>query len=181
MFNLFKAKEIDTDLLKHNVSQAVISVWADSNTLKIEKFNSLRRVAESLNHDNRLIAKFFTEKLRLATSAMIISLSKAGIGNEDIDDIIEMIKSEIRKMDTSEIKGVEAALGMKAKEYAQQRFSSNPKLAGKQVESRFSQEVFGYVPSEDNVDARYSLYKNLSSFERSSIFAISSAIRNSRV
>lgn len=116
--------------------------------------------------------------LRYITSVAVICLRKAGVDELIIDEAINKIKTEVN---SAEIRGASAALSLKSKEYAEIRFSTNPREAGKLIEDKFSQESFGYIPSNSDTDRRYTLYKALSSFKRSVIFEISSAIKKSRV
>ncbi len=180
MFGLFKTKEIDIELLKANVTTAILNAWVNDQNLRYEKFTSFIRLAEASGNSFKPV-KFMTEKLRYITSVAVISLSKAGVDDSIIDEIINNVKSEASSADVPELKGATAALGLKAKEYAELRFSTNPRDAGKMIENKFSQEAFGYTPSNSDTDRRYTLYKQLTSFERSTIFVISGAIRSSRV
>lgn len=177
MFGLFKSKEIDPELLKDNVSETIIDIWLDTDKLEYEKFDALRGLSESTEKDQVMSSKFQKEKLRLTVAIACNLLSRASVEDSVIDEIIDQTKSEASK----ESKEATKDLKSQAKEYAEIRFSTHPRDAGRMIEDKFSRAVFGFVPSEDNVDSRYDLYKALSSFERSSIFEISSVMRKSRI
>ena len=177
MFGLFKTKEINSEQLKTNITEVVLNAWVNNQNLRHDKFDSFVRLSKASGNTVKP-EKFMTEKLRYITSVAVISLRKAGVDELIIDEIINNIKTEVNSAET---RGASAALGLKSKEYAEIRFSTNPREAGKLTENKFSQESFGYTPSNSDTDRRYTLYKALSSFERSVIFEISSAIRKSRI
>lgn len=181
MFGLFKTKEISPELLKQNVTEAIINSWTNPNNLKYEKFYSFVRFAQASGAGGAKPEKFMTEKLRYITSVAVISLDKAGINDEIIEEIIKKVKTEVSSTDIPEFKGATAGLVIKSKDYARVRFSTNPRDAGKMIENKFCQDAFGFTPSDSDTDRRYTLYKALTSFERSTIFDISDAIRKSRV
>lgn len=181
MFGFSKPKEIDPALLQQNVVNTILNIWSDPQSLKYEKFDAFVEYAEMMHLGRPKSAVFFREKLRFITSVALTLLSKSGIDENSIKAIVNEVKSEADKVVALEANGATTALGTQAEEYAKYRSSTNAKDAGHHVEDKFSQEAFGFVPSDDDVNRRYTLYKSLSSFERSTIFEIASAIRKSQV
>lgn len=180
MFGLSKRKEIDQGLLKQNVSEAILNIWSNPRLLELEKFASIIDFANTIKPGSATPARFFTEKLRLTTSVALILLTKSGVEESIVSDIIGNVKKEASGIDQPEVKGASTGLGLKAKEYSELRFSAKPSVAGKLIESKFSDDAFGYIPSDSDINRRYTLYKSLSSFERSAILEISNAISKSR-
>jgi len=178
MFGFLKTKPINEELLTENVSDAILKIWLDDSNLKYQGFDSFITIAQAGGKEVKPI-HFLTEKLRFITSIAIISLSRAGVQESTIQRVINLVKTQVTNTGV-ENRGASAALGLKAKEYAQVRFSAAPNKAGKIIESRFSQAAFGYTPSDNDTNPRYTLYKSLSSFERTTIFEVGSAIRKSR-
>lgn len=181
MFGFSKPKQIDPELLEQNVVNVIMNIWSDPQSLKYEKFESFSDYAEMMHMGKSKPANFFREKLRFITSVAFTVLTKSDIDNSQIKSIVDKVKAEATKIDAPEAAGASMALGTQAKEYVEYRFSTNAKEAGRLVEDKFSQGAFGFVPNDDDINRRYTLYKNLSSFERSLIFEISAAIRKSQV
>ena len=180
MLGFFRKKEIDTRLLKQNITDVVIEIWQDPSMLPFEKFNSFVEYGKLIKSE-KPPSMFYREKLRYTLCVAMILLFKIDAGEEDIAEIIEEIKNQVHVIDAPNANSICVALGLKAHKYTEIRFATNAKSAGKAIERRFSEEAFGFCPSDDDVDRRYTLYKTLSSFERDSIFKVSAAIRKSKV
>lgn len=187
MFGLFKAKEVNKELLVDNVASAVIDVWVDKNNLDFQKFADSSFFGQLVAADEKAVNRFFREKLRIACSTAInASLRVVGDDWSEqmldglVDEILATIKKKLRDENLLMLEGIDAGLSYKAREYAQQRFSVGAKEAGQWLESTFANEIFGRTPSESDIDARYLLYKQLSGFERTVLFSVSSAVRQSR-
>jgi hypothetical protein len=179
MFGIFKQKEISQKLLKENVLNVIIDTWANESLLPFKKFQSFTN--ESEWSESRSYKTFMAERLRFISSVAITVLRKNNIEEEFIDEIIYEVTNTVKTVDVPELKNSANDLGVRAKKYAEIRFSDNPRIAGKLIEDHFSLKSFGYKPSDNSVDQRYTLYKSLSSFERSTIFEISNTIRKSRI
>lgn len=181
MFGLFKTKEIDPVRLKENVADKIIDIWSKEYLLPYRKFDSFRSYAEIMKIKDISPDNFSREKLRITTGIATSLLLKANMDDATINEIISLIGKKIGEASRTEIKKITKNLKPEAKEYARLRFSTNARDAGKLVENKFSQQAFGFVPGDDDVDRRYALYKVLSSFEGDAIFQLSSAVRKSRV
>lgn len=173
MFSL-KSKEIDRQLLIKNVSDAVIDLWADKTTLRVEKF-------QNIGNDEKFVLKFFREKLRLIMMAAIITVYGATYDDEILDEVMHAVKEKVADLNSADVKGAEAALSLKAREYATIRTSNSPREAGELIEARFANEVFGRALKQSDVNSRYTLHRQLSGLERKTISSIGGAIKNSRL
>ena len=179
MFNLFKAKPLNKDALVGNMAKAATEVLIDGNVLNYQKFIDdpyfgLRAVVS-----DHTVDLFFTEKLRIICSVAITLSSK--LVEEDLSrQIVDAVKDVLKKDKLQQVTGLEDELLKEAREYAQFRQSYNPKDAGEKIEGKFAQSVFQSVPDKTNVDARYFLYTQLSRFERTTIFKMQQAVRESR-
>lgn len=179
MFGLFREKTIINDLCIENVASAIVDVWTDDLTLSFEKFNRMSPFSSIISSDDLAESRFLIKKLELITSVSHTLLSK-----EDAVDLLQQISDKAISMiegildQKVSLKGPE--LVQRAERLAKIRFSTSPKDAGRMIENDFSNFIFKFQPDNSDVDPQYLLYKQLSGLERTAIFKIGSAIRQSQ-
>lgn len=179
MFGLFREKTIINDLCIENVASAIVDVWTDDLTLSFEKFNRVSPFSSIISSDDLVESRFLIKKLELITSVAHTLLSKEEVSDllQPISDRVILMIQDILDQKVS-LKGSE--LVQRAARLARIRFSTNPRDAGQMIENDFSSFIFNFHPDNSDVDSRYLLYKQLSGLERTAIFKIGSAVRQSQ-
>lgn len=182
MFGFGKKKTLNIDLIPANYAELIIDLWTDTNSLDFNKFIDEIFFLSNISDDNLEADNFLVEKIRFITGCVLISIKKNEILKSSMKPLFLEIEKRIDRLGKTDIaKRAKEDLHGYALSYADIFLNNSPKDAGQIIEETFSKRVFNAIPSNDDIDAKYLLYKQLSKLQRSVIFRLMDADRKSYV
>jgi hypothetical protein len=181
MFGLGTKKVLDDQLLLQNLSEMIVRTWTDKSTLDFEKFADESSFRVEVALDQKAIEKFMGEKLRLILGFVFVTLEKSG--KADLKQkLYSILLPQLEELNNNDlVRQAKFELSDKAENYSRAIISKPPKESGEYIEMIFARRVYNKKPEELDTNAKYTLYKQLSQLQRTTILSGSVAIRKSYV